>query len=388
MERSAAILPAAGSGSRMKLDHPKQFHLLAGVPVLIHTIRAFTRSKLIQRVVLVIPPDHREDVSSMLKRFELDREDIRVVDGGRRRQDSVLNGLLAVGDDIDYVLVHDAARPLLQEELIQSCLQAAKKQGAAIAAIPVKDTLKCEAENGTIDHTVDRSKLWQAQTPQVAQRTLLLSAYEQNGEEDVTDEASLLEKAGIPVQLVLGAETNLKITRPEDLVLAEKLLAPAQASQILIGHGYDAHRFAPDRKLVLGGITVEYQLGLAGHSDADVLTHALCDGILGAMGEGDIGKHFPDNDPSLEGIYSITLLEKVIALAASKGLRLGNADITVVCQAPKLAPWLPKMRELLAKTCKIGAEKINLKATTTEKMGFAGRKEGIGCHTVVLLQSL
>lgn len=388
MERSAVILPAAGSGSRMKLDHPKQFHLLAGVPILVHTIRVFTQSKLIQRVVLVIPPDHRADVSTMLRKFELDQEDIRVIDGGPRRQDSVLNGLMAVGDDIDYVLVHDAARPLLQEELIQRCLQGAQKHGAAIAAIPVKDTLKCEAENGIIDHTVDRSKLWQAQTPQVARRTLLLSAYEQNGEEDVTDEASLLEKAGIPVQLVAGAETNLKITRPEDLVLAEKLLGPAQTSQILIGHGYDAHRFAPDRKLVLGGITVEYELGLAGHSDADVLTHALCDGILGAMGEGDIGKHFPDNDPSLEGIYSITLLEKVIALAASKNLRLGNADITVVCQAPKLAPWLQKMRELLAKTCKSEVERINLKATTTEKMGFTGRKEGIGCHAVVLLQSI
>ena len=213
------------------------------------------------------------------------------------------------------------------------------------------------------------------------------------------DESMLLEHAGIPVTLVMGEETNLKITRPEDLALAEIIMqrslqndnpspdAPDGAAACRIGHGFDAHRLVEGRKLVLGGIEIDYELGLAGHSDADVLTHALCDAILGALGAGDIGSHFPDNDSAFKDIYSIKLLDRTIELARKKGYRIGNADITVVCQKPKLAPHIPRMKEVLAKSCQAPEDAINLKATTTEKMGYTGRGEGISCHAVVLLTS-
>ncbi|MGW8193850.1 MAG: 2-C-methyl-D-erythritol 2,4-cyclodiphosphate synthase, partial [Desulforhopalus sp.] len=304
-----------------------------------------------------------------------------------RRQDSVKAGMALLDDEIEIILVHDGARPLVSQELINRCYEAAIEEGAAIAAVPVKDTLKRGDSQSRVVDTVDRTSLWQAQTPQAVKKKLLETAYRKNGEKDVTDESSLLERAGIPVSLVEGSETNIKITRPEDLLLAEKILARPFSSSIRIGHGFDAHRFADNRKLVLGGITVPHSHGLAGHSDADVLTHALCDAILGALGRGDIGHHFPDSDERFAGIYSISLLEQVVTLARQQGFLLANGDITVVCQAPRLAPYLAEMTELLEHTCNTAAGTLNIKATTTERMGFTGRKEGISCHAVVLLQS-
>ncbi len=371
----------------MNLDHPKQYHLLAGVPILVRTVRAFMDIGCISRIVVVVPADWREESKSLLSRHGLTNPKLSIVAGGQRRQDSVLAGLRALNGETDIVLVHDGARPLVDRELIERCYVAACNDGAAIAAVPVKDTLKRGDESGRVTATVDRTCLWQAQTPQAVQKTLLERAFLQNGDADVTDEASLLEKAAIPVTLVAGSETNIKITRPEDLLLAEKILQQNQLPKIRIGHGYDAHRFADGRKLVLGGITVPHSQGLDGHSDADVLTHSLCDALLGALGLGDIGKHFPDTDPQFAGVYSINLLKKVMALTEERGYILANADITLICQAPRLAPYLERMRQLLGGTCKVEPGVVNIKATTTEKMGFTGRKEGIGCHAVVLLQS-
>ncbi|MBU1566182.1 MAG: 2-C-methyl-D-erythritol 2,4-cyclodiphosphate synthase [Proteobacteria bacterium] len=317
----------------------------------------------------------------------MDVSNLVVVAGGRRRQDSVRAGLKALDDNTTIVLVHDAARPLVSNEIIDRCYLAALHHGACIAAVPVKDTLKRGDDTGRVEATIDRTSLWQAQTPQAFRKELLEKAYRLNGDADVTDESSLLEKAAITVALVEGAETNIKITRPEDLLLAEKIIHHDLTPKLRIGHGYDAHRFAENRKLVLGGITVPHSHGLAGHSDADVLTHALCDALLGALGLGDLGKHFPDTDEKFLGIYSISLLEHVIALAHEQGYCVSNADITLVCQAPRLAPYLDGMRELLGRTCKIDPTALNIKATTTEKMGFTGREEGISCHAVVLLQS-
>ncbi len=290
-------------------------------------------------------------------------------------------------DDTAIVLVHDGARPLVSREIIDRCYLAAMQNGAGIAAVPVKDTLKRGDDSGRVTATIDRTSLWQAQTPQAVRKELLEKAFRHNGDADVTDESSLLEKAAIPVTLVEGAETNIKITRPEDLSLAEKIVQLQLQPKLRIGHGYDAHRFADNRKLVIGGITVPHSQGLAGHSDADVLTHALCDALLGALGLGDIGRHFPDSDEKFAGIYSINLLEHVVALAKEHGYAIANADITLVCQEPRLAPYLEQMKELLGHTCKIDSGDLNIKATTTEKMGFTGRKEGISCHAVVLLQS-
>ncbi len=386
----AAIIPAAGSGTRMKLDHPKQYHQIGGAPLLVHTVRKFITHPAVSHTVVVVPADWVERTVQMFEEHQLTHPTLSVTAGGRRRQDSVYAGLNQLSEDIDIVLVHDGARPLISHNLIDKCWQAAEKHGAAIAAVPVKDTLKRSGDEHRVIDTVDRENLWQAQTPQTARRDLLLRAYEAAGDMDVTDESMLLEHANIPVTLVEGEETNLKITRPEDLSLAENIMqqtTPQPMQQhFRIGHGFDAHRLVENRKLVLGGVTVPYEYGLAGHSDADVLTHALCDALLGAVGAGDIGSHFPDSDASFKDIYSINLLDQVIQLTESKGYAIGNIDITVVCQKPKLAQHLPAMKEILAKSCRAELEAINLKATTTEKMGYTGRGEGISCHAVVLLQ--
>lgn len=382
----AVIIPAAGFGTRMNLDHPKQYHLLAGIPILVRTVQAFTNNDHIDHIVVAVPADRIDQTATMFDRYGLPAGKLKIIAGGHRRQDSVKAGLDVLDQKAEIVLVHDGARPLVSPEIITRISAAVLRDGAAIAAIPVKDTLKTGAADGRVAGTIDRTSLWQAQTPQGARRDLLEQAYMANGEADVTDESSLLEKAGIPVTLVEGSETNIKITRPEDLILAEKIIRQSGAG-LRIGHGYDAHRFADNRKLVLGGVTVPHSHGLAGHSDADVLTHALCDALLGALGAGDIGRHFPDSDDKFAGIFSITLLEQVIRLAEDKGYVLANADITLICQAPRLAPYLEEMKAVLGRTCKVDPAVINIKATTTEGMGFTGRKEGIGCHAVVLLQS-
>ncbi|BHH85751.1 2-C-methyl-D-erythritol 4-phosphate cytidylyltransferase [Desulforhopalus sp. 52FAK] len=385
--KAAVIIPAAGFGSRMRSSEPKQYLQLGSKPIIIHTVTAFLLNPHIEKIIVVVPKDRLDQTKLLLGQHQLSTSSVTVVPGGVRRQDSVYQGLKEINDDTDIVLVHDGARPLISQEVITRCYHGAIENGAVIAAIPVKDTLKKSADGNKVGKTVDREHLFQAQTPQAIQTHLLLKAYDLNGDKDVTDESSLLERANTPVSIVEGSETNIKVTRPEDLILAETILSQA-SNTMRIGHGYDAHRFTEDRDLTLGGVTIPHSHGLAGHSDADVLTHALCDAILGALGEGDIGKHFPDSDAAFKDIYSIELLKDVIKTMANKGFTLGNGDITVVCQAPKLAPHIDKMKELLTRCCNAEAGAINIKATTTEKMGFTGREEGISCHAVVLLQHI
>lgn len=381
-----AIIPAAGSGSRMGLDHPKQYHFLAGVPIIVHTVRRFVEAACVDGVVVVVPADRVGSTVELFAEYGLAEDIVQVTAGGKRRQDSVKAGLDHLLADVDVVLVHDGARPLVSTELIAKCARAALGHGAAIAAVPVKDTLKRAGVDSRIAGTVDRDDLWQAQTPQAVRLSLLLDAYALVGERDVTDESMLLELAGVPVQLVEGSETNIKITRPDDLIIAEKIMQKFPSPSIRVGHGYDAHQFAKDRALVLGGVTIPFELGLAGHSDADVLTHALCDAILGALGAGDLGAHFPDTEKRFKDIYSIQLLESVMLLVGEKNFVLANADVTVVCQKPKLASFLAEMKNVLSKACATTEDQLNIKATTTEKMGFTGRMEGISCHAVVLLE--
>lgn len=384
----AAIIPAGGSGRRMGLSEPKQFIRLAGVPMLVHTLRAFAATPLIHAIVVVAPAEHLSRTKALLRQYPVPRIHA-VVAGGDTRQASVRHGLAALPPDTELVMAHDGARPLVMPMLIDACIKAAEVHGAAIAAIPVKDTLKQGNSEQLIAATVERKGLWQAQTPQVARLEMFQAAYAAAERDRFTgtDEASLLERAGFPVALVEGAETNIKVTRPEDLAIAEALLMKTNpAAPFKIGHGYDAHRLVEARPLILGGVIIPHRLGLLGHSDADVLTHALCDAILGAVGCGDLGRHFPDTDPRYKGIASLKLLGQVITLAQEQGFRLANADLTVVAQQPKLAPHLPAMRDHLAAVCQVAAEAINIKATTTEAMGFAGREEGIAAHAVVLLQ--
>lgn len=390
----AAIIPAAGFGTRMGADIPKQFLELAGVPVLVRTLRVFLAHPAIHIIMLVLPPEQLQSGKEQLLPFLTpeQREKILYTAGGETRQHSVRNGMKALPASVERIFVHDGARPLVSAEIIDRCLAGIEEHGAVIAAVPVKDTLKEveEVEGGIeIIGTVDRSQLWQAQTPQAMDLHLLERAYEYAEATEFigTDESSLLEHAGVSVSVVMGSEENIKITRSEDLRIAATLLRENQEGEtaMRIGHGFDAHRLVEGRKLILGGVDIPYELGLAGHSDADVLVHALMDALLGALGAGDIGRHFPDTDEQYRGADSLKLLERVMELVAARKMRLVNADITVVCQQPKLAPHLATMQGNLAAVCGASPEQINIKATTTEKMGYTGRGEGITAHAVVLL---
>ncbi len=386
---AAAIIPAAGLGTRMGAARPKQFCQIAGTPLLVHTLRAFISLPEIKEVVVAVPPGYGPETEKLLLRYLSPGQAARLIltAGGATRQESVRAGLDVLTPEIDLVLVHDGARPLVSGEIIRRCLRGAVESGAAIAAIPVKDTLKQVAADGEILKSVDRTGLWQAQTPQAVRTDLLKQAFaraEQDGFVG-TDEASLLEHAGIAVTVVAGGEENFKITRPGDLKMAAGLCR--ETAVMKIGHGFDAHRLTANRPLILGGVTIPFELGLLGHSDADVLTHALVDAILGALGAGDIGCHFPDSDQQWQDISSLKLLGLVMERAASKGLALGNADITVICQQPQLALFLGAMRDRLATVCAVGPDAVNIKATTTEQMGYTGRGEGIAAHAVVLLRA-
>jgi len=384
------IIPAAGFGSRMGTAIPKQFLKLGGEPILIRTLRVFLHHPAMHSVVVALSAEHLETGKKQIfSSFATDLQRRLIVTcGGDTRQQSVSNGLKALPSSIEGVLVHDGARPMLTAEVIDRCITGIKQHGAVIAAVPVKDTLK-EVDKTRVVRTVDRSRLWQAQTPQAIRRQLLEQAYShaENTHFTGTDEASLLEHAGIAVAVVEGSEQNIKITRPEDLALASGLLQ-TEKTMLKIGHGFDAHRLVEQRKLILGGVEIPYHLGLAGHSDADVLTHALMDAVLGALGAGDIGRHFPDTNAEYRGADSLKLLARVMELAKEQGMFLHNADITVICQQPRLADHLPTMRANLAEVCSTDESRINIKATTTEKMGFAGRGEGISAHAVVLMHSL
>jgi len=396
-EKVAVIIPAAGSGIRMGLPTPKQFFELEGAPILIHTLKVFEQADSVGIIIVAVPAESCGLVEEQVKRFRLSKV-LQVIAGGRERQDSVQAGLDVLPDTVELVLVHDGVRPFVTSEIIDNCLKAIAQTGAAMAAVPVKDTLKAVSDKGIIAQTVDRSGVWQAQTPQGARITLLKEAFAAAVRDGVTatDEAGLLERLNIPVKVIEGSERNIKITRPEDLILAKAILMEESKESVISageggfcsGHGYDAHRLVEGRPLVLGGVTVPHDRGLEGHSDADVLTHALCDALLGAAGAGDIGRHFPDTDKQFKDISSLKILERVIEKVAERGYGLQNADITVVAQKPKLAPYFAVMKENLATACNTVPQAINIKATTTEGMGFEGREEGISAHAVVLLKRL
>ncbi len=391
----AAIIPAAGSGIRMGLPAPKQFFELDGTPILIRTLQVFQQVESVGLIIVVVPQAICDWVEEQVRRFHLAKV-FKVVAGGKHRQDSVLAGLKALPREVEFVLVHDGVRPFVPVSVIENCLKQAEKEGAAMAAVPVKDTLKAVSPEKEIEKTIDRSGVWQAQTPQAADVALLKKAFAEAAKDEgfiATDEAALLERINIPVHVVEGSEKNIKITRPEDLILARAILMESHNEKgngeksclYRTGYGFDAHRLVADRPLILGGVAVPHEKGLLGHSDADVLTHALCDAMLGGVGAGDIGQHFPDTDMRFKDINSLDILESVSHMVADRGYVLYNADITVVAQQPKLAKYFAEMKKNLAAACRVEPPSINLKATTTEGMGFEGREEGISAHAVVML---
>jgi 2-C-methyl-D-erythritol 2,4-cyclodiphosphate synthase/2-C-methyl-D-erythritol 4-phosphate cytidylyltransferase len=326
---------------------------------------------------------------------------VRVVAGGERRQDSVANAFAAVGPLADLIVIHDAARPLVNADLIERTVAAAAETGAAIAAIPAHDTVKlaADAEDDTrmVERTLDRTRVWLAQTPQAFTRRILEDALAQakNGATG-TDEAALAERAGHSVRLVEGSPRNLKITTPEDLAQVERWLAdtsddaarstPVQAAPIRVGIGYDSHRLVEGRPLLLGGVAIPHSRGLAGHSDADALCHAITDAILGAAALGDIGRHFPDTDPQWKDADSLVLLGRANELIRAKGFRVRGVDAVVVAERPKLSPHVDQIRASLAGALSIDLEAISVKGKTNEGMGEVGRGEAIVVHAVATLE--
>ena len=378
------VMMVAAAGGSTRMGQPKQHILLGNRPVLIHTLLALQSADAVDEILLIARP---EDIDTfMVQAKEAGVTKLRTaVAGGNTRQQSVANGLAALPDEATLVGVHDGARPLIDPATIAAVIEAAAQCGGAAVAVPVKDTLKRTDADGIIIDTPDRANLWRVQTPQVFDRVALCAAMEAAMAEgkDYTDDCQLMEAAGHKVKLVTGLDTNLKLTTPEDIALAKALMK--ESKDMRIGHGYDVHKLVEGRDLILGGVKIEYEKGLLGHSDADVLTHAVMDALLGAAALGDIGKLFPDNDPAYKGADSIMLLRHVAKRVGEEGYTIGNVDATILCQRPKLAPHIPQMRQIIADACGIDVTCVSVKATTEEGLGFTGSGEGIAAHCVCLL---
>ena len=368
-----AIIVAAGASRRMGFDK-LSYRLPDGRTVLETSCALFAAHPAVDELVLVAG-GNRPQCEAIAAACP---KPCTVVQGGATRADSVHNGLAAAKGLL--VAIHDAARPFASEEVITQVLQAAAKTGAAAPAVPVKDTIKVADKDGKVVTTPDRATLYAVQTPQCFDRALYLQALEAvSGEKAslVTDDCSLFELAGLPVTLTAGDYANLKITTKEDL---------QKENTMRIGHGYDVHRLVEDRKLILGGVEVPYEKGLLGHSDADVLLHAVMDAVLGAAALGDIGQHFPDTDPAYKGADSLALTREVAKIIAAHGYKVGNIDATILCQRPKLAPHIPAMRKNIADAFGLPLDAVSVKATTEEHLGFTGEGLGIAAHAVALIE--
>ena len=386
-KRVSAVLVAAGSSTRMGFD--KLSFDLVGETVLHRSIRAFEQDPLVTEIVLVAGKNR-----AFVEQQAADcTKPVQIVTGGTTRAESAKNGVLAAAGEL--VAVHDAARPFVSQAVITAALEAAARCGAAAPAVPVKDTIKAAARgNGKtvpdaclVRTTPDRSTLYAVQTPQCFDRAAYLAALEELDAEKarlVTDDCSLFELTGRPVQLTQGDYANLKITTREDLPRPQQ----KEGEPMRIGHGYDVHRLVEGRKLILGGVEIPYEKGLLGHSDADVLAHAVMDAVLGAAALGDIGKHFPDTDPEYAGADSLMLARHVARIVRENGWKVENIDSTILCQKPKLAPYIPAMREKLAEAFGMPLDAVSVKATTEEHLGFTGEGLGIAVHAVALIETL
>ena len=386
-KKVSAVLVAAGSSTRMGFD--KLSFDLGGETVLHRSIRAFAQCPLVDEIILVAGSNRafaQQQAADCAK-------PVCVVAGGATRAESAKNGVLAASGAL--VAVHDAARPFVSQQVITAALEAASRCGAAAPAVPVKDTIKAAVrgsgktvpENCFVHATPDRSTLYAVQTPQCFDRAAYLAALEELDAEKarlVTDDCSLFELTGRPVQLTEGDYANLKITTREDLPRPEQ----KEEHKMRIGHGYDVHRLVEGRKLILGGVEVPFEKGLLGHSDADVLAHAVMDAVLGAAALGDIGQHFPDNDPVYSGADSLKLARRVAEILKEHGFRIENIDATLLCQRPKLAPHIPAMRRNLADAFGLPVDAVSVKATTEEHLGFTGEGLGIAAHAVALIETL
>jgi 2-C-methyl-D-erythritol 4-phosphate cytidylyltransferase/2-C-methyl-D-erythritol 2,4-cyclodiphosphate synthase len=386
------VVPAAGRGSRLGNSENKIWLRIDGWPLIAWVLHAFQSHPRIDHIVLVGAAHELDRLRIQTAGFS---KVAAIVTGGPTRAESVGNGLAALPPDCEFVLVHDAARPAISAELIGAVLDEVQASGAALPGLPVTDTLKRVDGENRVTETVSRESLWSVQTPQGARLDHLRAAYEKLGPRiaDMTDEAAILEAAGFPVTIVLGEEANIKVTRPGDLERAAQSLTKRRAGgtgesmfpEIRTGFGYDVHQFADNRPLWMGGVQIPHNRGLAGHSDADVLLHAVCDALLGAAGMGDIGVLFPDTDSAHKDRASIEFVREVRRRLDVEGWQIANVDVALLAEEPRIGPFRAQIVAVIADGLSIAPTQVNIKATTSEKMGFVGRREGIACWALATI---
>ncbi|MFM8536233.1 MAG: bifunctional 2-C-methyl-D-erythritol 4-phosphate cytidylyltransferase/2-C-methyl-D-erythritol 2,4-cyclodiphosphate synthase [Acidimicrobiia bacterium] len=384
MTSCTALIVAAGRGSRFGGPIPKQYAAVGGKSVLRHTLEAFAGCAGVGEVRVVIAAGDEARYNAAIAGLSLPSP----VTGGSSRQQSVLQGLEAIAaNPPDFVAVHDAARPFVSPEQIAACIAAAAQPGidGAVLGVPLADTLKRVDGGNSITETVPRAHLWRAQTPQVFRFAPLLAAYRKASKlgmidaTALTDDAAVAELAGLKVVMVPGSEDNRKITTADDL-------ARATAVETRTAFGFDVHGFADGSSVMLGGVAIPHQRGLAGHSDADVALHALTDALLGTIGAGDIGQHFAPSDPQWRGASSDRFLHHAVSLVTARGGRILHLDLTLVCEAPKIGPHRERMRESIARIAGVAVDRVSVKATTTEGLGFTGRREGIAAQAAATVE--
>lgn len=387
----AAIIAAGGQGARLGAGRPKQLLAIGGRSMLQRSVELLAAHPDVAEIVVVLPAALVADPPAYLRTLA---KPARVVAGGTSRQDSVANGFALVRERADIVLIHDAARPFASPELISRTIAAAAESGAAVAALPASDTVKLSLETTTrqgpvVERTIPRERVYLAQTPQAFRTDVLREAMAAHRATTLaTDEAALVEAAGMPVRLVMGEVTNVKITTMADLTVARALVERTDsACRVRIGTGYDLHTLAEGRPLILGGVTIPFDRGLAGHSDADALSHAVTDAVLGAVSKGDIGRHFPDSDPQWKGASSLSMLRHAVSLARDAGYVVGNVDAVIIAERPRLAAHIDRIRECLAGVLGVGIDCVSVKGKTNEGVGEIGRGEAIAVHAVAVLVS-
>ncbi|MGM0560634.1 MAG: bifunctional 2-C-methyl-D-erythritol 4-phosphate cytidylyltransferase/2-C-methyl-D-erythritol 2,4-cyclodiphosphate synthase [Pseudomonadota bacterium] len=381
MSTIAVLVVAAGRGARLTQERPKQYLPLGDSMVLTHTLRCFTEHPDITQVQVVINPDDQD----FYEQAGLGLPLLPAVAGGTTRQESVRAGLEALRDlHPDIVLIHDAARPFVSRRLIERVLKALAHHDGCIPVVPVLDTLKQRSSTNSLSSGPDRTRLVSAQTPQGFDYSKILAAHNNCDTNNLTDDAAVADAAGLTVTSVQGDPDNFKITLPDDLQRAEKMIQSCK--EVRTGFGFDVHRFGEGTSVVLCGCSIPHPFGLVGHSDADVALHAITDALFGALGDGDIGSHFPPDDPRWRSADSALFLQEANQRLKERSGRLINLDLTLICETPKIGPYRDSMRANLSRLLGISESRIGLKATTTEKLGFTGRKEGIAAQAVTTIE--
>ena len=384
----SVIVVAAGSGRRFGYERNKLFYPLCGKIVLEHTLTNLFAAKCVSETVIVVSERDRKDVEVVVRTLKPSIP-VKYAIGGAEREDSVYNGLLLTAEDCDIVMVHDGSRPMAGPEWFDNAVSVMERADAAVYAVPVKDTVKLREDTETTEpqqlKTLDRSRLIAVQTPQVFRRSVLKKAHEYAKEQGFsgTDDASLVEACGGSIVVLNGDERNLKVTTPDDIPVLEFYLNGP--TKHCVGSGYDVHRLIAGRKLILGGVTVPHGKGLEGHSDADVLIHAVMDALLGAAGLKDIGTYFPDTDAAYKDVSSIALLRKVKQILVENGCRIINVDATLLAQEPKVKPYISQMVHNIAVALEMDESNVSVKATTTERLGFVGNEEGMAAQAAAMV---